>query len=125
MKVSGGTITPFPQMIAAQSLQDVILYDAPATYQGGTTYNFTVDLVPDYVIQGTQSGRFCIYEQKFFNRTVWDALIASTADVPYTVSISDTDTTATIPAFYPQRTLYRTFAADGAADCGPAPTDRF
>jgi hypothetical protein len=125
MKVSGGTITPLPQMIGAQSLQDVIVYGGTATYQGGSTYNFTVDLVPDYVIQGTQSGRYCIYEQKFINRAAWDALIASTADVPYTVSISDTETTATIPGFFSQRTFYRNFTADGATDCGSSPTNRF
>ena len=125
MKVMGGTISPLPQTVAAQSMQDVILYGAPATYQAGSTYNFTIDLVPDYVIQGAQSGRFCIYEQKFINRAPWDALIASTADMPYTISISDTDTAATIPAFFAQRTFYRNFASDGAADCGPVPTNRF
>src|SRR5262249_37452171 len=73
MKPLGGTITPAPQMVGVQSLQDVLVYRAAATYQAGTTYSFTVDLVPDYVFQGTQTGRFCIHEQKVTNRAVWDA----------------------------------------------------
>ena len=125
MKVSGGTINPTPQLVGALSLQDVIVYGAAATYQAGSTYNFTVDMVPDYVIQGTQTGRFCLYEQKFSNRAVWDALIASTADVPYSVSISDSETAATIPMFFSQRTLQKNFTAEGAFDCGPVPNTRF
>jgi hypothetical protein len=125
MKVSGGTISPAPQMVGAQSMQDVIVYSGAATYQAGATYNFTVDLVPDYVIQGTQTGRFCLYEQKFNNHAAWDALVASPADVPYSVSISDTDTAATIPVFFSQRTFHRNLVTDGAFDCGPTPNSRF
>jgi len=125
MKVSGGTINPAPQMIGAQSLRDVLVHAGAATYQAGSTYDFAVDLMPDYIIQGTQTGRFCIYEQKFSNRAVWSAVIESAADVPYSVSIPDTETVATIPMFFAQRTFYRSFTADGAFDCGPVPSIRF
>jgi hypothetical protein len=125
MKVLGGSINPPPQMQGAQSLQDVLVYGGGATYEGGRTYTFTVDMVPDYVFQGTQSGRFCIHEQRFRDRTVWDALKASQAAIPYAVSISDTETAATIPAFFPQRDFYQSFVAAGATDCGPVPNVRF
>jgi len=125
MKALSGTVSPAPQMIGVQSLQDVIVYSAKATYQAGTTYSFTIDMVPDYVFQGTQTGRFCIHEQKFTNRDVWNALIASQAAVPYSLSISDTETSATISTFFPQRTFYESFKAGGAIDCGPVPNIRF
>jgi len=126
MKPLNGTITPAPKLAGVQSLQEVIVYTGSATYQGGTTYTFTVDMVPDYVLQGTQTGRFCIYSQGVTNRGgVWDALMASQAAVPYSISISDTDTFATIPYFFAQRTLYESFAAAGAFDCGPTPNVRF
>jgi hypothetical protein len=99
--------------------------DAPLSTTGGATYTFTVDMVPDYVFQGTQTGRFCIYSQRVTNRAVWDALMASQAAVPYSISISDTGTFASIPSFFAQRTLYESFAAAGAFDCGPAPNVRF
>jgi hypothetical protein len=125
MKTLGGTIAPAPQLLGVQSLQDVIIYRAAATYQSGTTYDFTVDMVPDYVTQGTQTGRFCIYEEKFSDRSVWRALIASEVPVPYSLSISDTNTSASIPVFFPQRTFYESFTAGGAFDCGPTPNTRF
>jgi hypothetical protein len=125
MKPLRGTITPAPQMVGVQSMQDVIVYKGAATYQAGTTYNFVLDLVPDYILEGTQTGRFCINEQKFTNRSVWDALKSSSAPAPYSVSISDTETHASIPAFFPQRTFYESFANGGAFDCGPIPNIRF
>jgi hypothetical protein len=125
MKPLNGAISPAPQMVGVQSLQDVIVYQAAATYQGGVTYTFTVDMAPDFVFQGTQSGRFCIHEQKFSNRAVWNALIASETAVPYSLTISDTGTVANIPAFLPQRTFYESFKAGGAFDCGPVPNIRF
>src|SRR5262249_34280892 len=79
----------------------------------------------DYVFQGIQTGRFCIYNQKVTNRTVWDGLMASQAAGPYSISISDVGTFASIPSFFPQRTFYESFAACGAFDCGPAPNIRF
>jgi hypothetical protein len=125
MKGLGGTISPAPQMVGVQSLQDVIIYRARATYEAGTTYTFTIDMVPDYVFQGTQSGHFCLFEQKFTNRDVWNALIASEAAVPYSLSISDAETSATIPTFFPQRTFYQSFKSAGAVDCGPVASIRF
>ena len=125
MKPLAGSVTPAPRMLGVGSLDGVILYHAAATYQAGTTYSFTVDLVPDYIVQGKQTGRFCIYEQKFTNRSVWDALMASPTPVPYSVSISDTDTNARIPEFFPQRTFYQSFKTAGAVDCGPLPNNRF
>ena len=125
MKPLAGTIAPAPQRIGAQSLQDVVAYRAAATYRPGVTYTFAVDLVPDYVFEGTLTGRFCLYEQKFRDRAVWDAIKSSSAPVPYTISISDTGTNASIPRFLPQRTFYESFAAGGAFDCGPVANIRF
>ena len=125
MKPLNGTIVPAPQMLGVQSLQDVIVYQSAATYHAGLTYTFTLDLVPDFVFQGTQTGRFCIHEQKFTNRAVWDALIASQAAVPYSLTISDTGTVANIQTFLPQRAFYESFKTEGAFDCGPVPNIRF
>ena len=125
MKPLSGTITPAPQMVGVQSLQDVIVYQAAATYQAGTSYSFTIDMIPDFVFQGSLSGRFCIHGQKFSNSSVWNALVASSVPVPYSLTINDTGTVANIPSFLPQRTFYDNFTAGGAVDCGPIPNIRF
>jgi hypothetical protein len=125
MRPTAGTITPAPQMLGVQSMQDVIVYRGGATYQAGTTYNFTIDFIPNYIVQGTQTGRFCIHEQKFSNRLVWDAVKSSQAPTPYRISISDVETHANVPAFFPQRTFYESFSTGGALDCGPDANTRF
>jgi hypothetical protein len=124
MKPLAGTVTPTPQLAGATSVQDVIRYRANATYEAGVTYTFTVDMVPDYVIQG-ESGRFCLYLQPVSPRSVFDAIVASQTPVPYSIVITDTGTAATIPAFHPQRVFYESFVQAGATDCGPTPRTRF
>ncbi len=125
MKPLTGSITPLPGIAGVQSLQDVIQYEAAATYQPGTAYSFSIDLIPDFVYQGTQSGRFCVHNQKVTNRDIWNALISSNDSVSYSVSISDTNTTVRIPNSFPIRTFYESFVAGGAGDCGPVPNVRF
>jgi hypothetical protein len=58
MKPLNGTIIPTPQTAGVQSLREVIVYQAPATYQAGVTYTFTVDMAPDFVFQGTRQVAF-------------------------------------------------------------------
>jgi hypothetical protein len=125
MKPLAGTISPSPQLVGAETLNDVIVYTAAATYEAGTTYTFVIDMIPDYVFQGTQTGRFCVYERKVSNRAVWEAIMGSSTATPYSISIFHTDTSANIPAFFPQRTLHQNFIESGAFDCGPTPNIRF
>jgi hypothetical protein len=119
MKPIGGSISPAPPMGGVQSLQEGIVYKAPATYQGGVTYTFRVDLVPDYVDRDRQTGRFCIRENSS-NRAAWDAIMASADATPFTISISDSHTTARVPAFLPQRTIRDSLVAEGVVACRAA-----
>ena len=127
MKPIQGSISPQPEAEGVASISDVILYSGRARYRAGVTYSITVDLVPDYVIQGVQSGAFCVYEGKFSGRARanWEAIRASGAAGKYPVSISDVDFSGEIPMFYSQRTFYEGFGREGARDCGPQPTNRF
>ncbi|HEX5000646.1 MAG TPA: hypothetical protein VFY29_20650 [Terriglobia bacterium] len=125
MKALGGTVTPEPEMVAAQSMKDVIVYGAAAIYKARKKYTFVIDMAPDYVFQGTVSGKFCLYDQRPSNRAAFQAILASPDPVPYSLTISDTQTTARIPSFFPQRVFYDNFKAAGAVDCGPTPNIRF
>jgi len=126
MKSLGGTITPVPGLPGATSVNDVLLYGGRAQYRAGTTYSFVIDLVPDYVFQGTISGKFCLHEQKYStNPGPWNALMASNTPVPYTVTVADLDYSGRVPLFFPQSALRASFLAAGALDCGPVPNIRF
>jgi hypothetical protein len=126
MKGARGTISPAPGMPGATSLNDVIVYGARAQYRAGVTYTFSIDMIPDYVFQGTLSGRYCVHDQKFASRPApWNALLASSDAPSYSVSWNDIGSTAEIPAYYAQSTLRANFIAAGATDCGPAANIRF
>ena len=126
MKPLQGNITPAPEFRGARSLADVIAHRGRASYRAGVTYSFTIDMVPDYVIQGVRSGQFCLYERKFERRLDrWAAVRASTAPVSYSLSIDDLDYDAEVPSFFSQRTFYESFVQGGATDCGPTGNNRF
>ena len=126
MKGARGTISPAPGMIGATSLNDVIVYGARVEFRAGVTYTFSIDMVPDYVFQGTLSGRYCVHDQKFAARPgPWNALLASSEAPSYSVSWNDLGLTAEIPAYYPQSALRANFIAAGATDCGPNANTRF
>jgi hypothetical protein len=127
MKPVQGSVSPQPEAEGVASASDVVLYNARARYRAGATYSITVDLVPDYVIQGVITGGFCVYEAKFYGpaRTHWEAIRASTAPGKYPVSITDVDFSGEIPLFYPQRTFYEGLVREGARDCGAQPNNRF
>ena len=113
-------------MPGATSLNDVIVYGARAQFRAGVTYVFSIDMVPDYVYQGTLSRRFCVHDQKFAsNPNPWNALLANAEPPEYSLSWLDTGAVAEIPAFYPQGTLRANFIASGATDCGPVANIRF
>lgn len=126
MKGLRGTISPAPGMPGATSLNDVIVYNSPALYHAGVTYTFSIDLIPDYVFQGTLSGRYCVHDQKFAARPgPWNALLASSEAPPYSVSWNDLGSITEIPAYYPQSMLRANFIAAGATGCGPNANIRF
>jgi hypothetical protein len=90
MKGLRGTISPAPELTGATSLNDVIAYGARVPYRAGVTYAFSIDMVPDYVFQGTLSGRFCVHDQKFAaNPNAWNALLASSEPSQYSLSWND------------------------------------
>jgi hypothetical protein len=126
MKPLQGVISPAPGMPGATSLDDVIVYGARAQYRAGITYTFSIEMIPDYIFRGSLSGRFCVHDQKFAsNPNAWNALLGSSAPIPYSVSWNDIDSVAEIPSYYPQSVLRADFIAAGATDCGPVPNIRF
>lgn len=129
MKVLNGSIEPQPSEESPQVRPHLLAYGAGYTYRGNTTYRFTAELIPDYVIQNEQKTKFCIYNQGFNydsqTRSVWAGILASKTLTTYRLYIQNSDFHGLIANFYPQHVLYNTFVAEGARDCGPEPTIRF
>jgi hypothetical protein len=128
MKVLDAQVDPAPEVPAGIPLADVIRYGGEARYQGEVEYRFVFDLVPSYVIRNAGGTRYCLFLEPFrsFGRLpVWNAILADSAPVKYSVNFTSLGFAAETGPLAPQRVWYESFLREGAADCGPAPNANF
>lgn len=125
-----GNIEPQPAESGSPQIQPHILaYGAGYLYRAGTTYHFTAEYIPNYVIQNENKTKFCIWYQQYKYTpeflAAWRAILASEALTKYILYINNTDFRGEIEGLHPQGTLLNSFVAEGAKDCGEQPTTRF
>jgi hypothetical protein len=133
MQVVEGSIDPLPAVVGSPQQQpNILAYGAGYQYTGGTTYRFTADLIPDFIMQNEDKTRFCIYSRKHLEiypsaekRAAWTQLLTSTSPTAYKIWIGNSDFVGTIGGFFAPGTFRASFAAQGAGDCGSQPTRRF
>ncbi|HKY42477.1 MAG TPA: hypothetical protein VJM50_05245 [Pyrinomonadaceae bacterium] len=129
MGVHDGSIEPKPIEESPQVRSHPLDHGAGYVYRANTTYHFTAELFPDYVIRNEQKTKFCLYNQVLSYDPqaveVRKAILASKAPITYRVSIKNSDFEGLIEKFYSHNELYNSFVAEGAVDCGPQPTNRF
>jgi hypothetical protein len=130
MKPLTGSIEPQPAESGSPQIQPHILaYGAGYLYRGGTTYHFTAEYIPDYVIQNEKKTKFCIWHQQYRHtpefQAAWRAILASQAPTKYSVYMNNTNFGGEIEGLHAQGTLFKSFVAEGAQDCGEQPTNRF
>ena len=135
MTVLDSTITPMPRE-SFPPYGPVILNDirtsplqsgATYTYDAGTVYHFTADLVPDFVIHNLDKSKACIYYQQHrsspWSQKPFAEILAHAGPTSYSVFVGNR--TGLIENFFSEGTFHRSLVAEGAQDCGPAPTRRF
>lgn len=125
-----GSIEPQPaEPGSPQEQPHMLAYGAGYLYRAGTTYHFTAELVPDYVIQNKEKTKFCIYYQKYkydpSMQVAFNEILASKMPTKYSVHIANTAFYGEIEGLHSQHTVLESFKAEGAQDCGEQPTDRF
>lgn len=129
MAVHDGNIEPKPIEESPQVRSHPLEHGAGYVYRANTTYHFTADLFPDYVIRNEQKTKFCLYNRMFnYDPSLVEArkaILASKAPITYRVKIANSDFEGIIEKFYSHHELYNSFVAEGAVDCGPQPTNRF
>jgi hypothetical protein len=124
-----GSIEPKPDEEGSPQSQSHILSNgAGYLYRAGTTYHFTAEYIPNYVVQNEKKTKFCIWYQQYKYspemEAAWKQILASEASTKYTLSIRNTEFYGEIEGV-PQSTLFKNFLAEGAQDCGEQPTNRF
>lgn len=130
MKPLTGSIEPQPDSAGSPQIQPHILaYGAGYLYRRSTTYHFIAELVPDYVFQNEKKTKLCIFRQKYKYspgmQAAWREVLASRAPTKYRLNIDNADFSGEIEGLHAQGTLFQSFVAEGAQDCGEQPTNRF
>ena len=130
MKPLTGSIEPLPAEDGSpQDRPHILAFGAGYLYRAGTTYHFTAEYIPDYVIQNEKKTKFCIWNQQYKYspemHAAWKAILASKAPTKYTLYINNTNFGGEILGLHPQGVLFKSFVAEGAKDCGAQPTSRF
>ena len=129
MRVIHETIEPAPEVQYSFQMPDLLKFDTAASYTAGVTYHFTVDLVPDYIIQNATKDKFCIYVKKFGGsqkmQAIWDNLRSNGAPIKYRVEIRNSDFKGETDPFHSQKSFLASFVTEGAQDCGPNPNVNF
>jgi hypothetical protein len=130
MKPLTGSIEPQPaESGSPQNQPHILAYGAGYLYREGTTYHFTAEYIPNYVIQNENKTKFCIWHQQYKHtpefHAAWRAILASEAPTKYTLYINNTNFGGEIEGLHPQGKLFNSFVAEGAKDCGEQPTNRF
>jgi hypothetical protein len=125
-----GKIEPEPEEAGSPQVRAHILAGgAGYLYRGDTTYHFTAEYIPDYVIQNETKTKFCIWNQQYKyspqTQAAWKAILASAASTKYTLYINNSNFGGEIESLDPQGVLFNSFVAEGAKDCGEQPTSRF
>ena len=121
MKPLQGNITPAPEFRGAASLtgRDRLPWAGPVAAPASPTPSRSIwsrtTSSRGYAVVGSA----CMSGSSNGGWDRWAAIRASTAPVPYSVSIRDLDYDAEVPSFFPQGTFYDGFVQAGAADCGP------
>ena len=130
MKPLTGSIEPLPaEEGSPQNQPHILAFGAGYLYRTHTTYHFTAEYVPDYVIQNEKKTKFCIWNQQYKYspemHAAWKAILSSKAPTKYTLYINNTNFGGEIEGLHPQGVLFNSFVAEGAKDCGAQPTNRF
>lgn len=120
------TIVPVPRKAhapdeEAEEVPGLLAQLTDYIYDGHTRYQFTLELVPNFIIIGRDRLTLCVFHQRF--RLERDAakafarMAANEGPTSYRVAIGGSTFEGRIENFYGEGTFYRNFVAEGVQDC--------
>ncbi|HEY8460124.1 MAG TPA: hypothetical protein VIM99_07070 [Blastocatellia bacterium] len=125
MRVHKGSVEPEPDGAQKSSQW---LFGGRGTFKAGVVYNFTVDLIPNYVFFNDQKGAFCLQTKAYIQsgghpalRERFEREVTSDARIRYRISISGIDPDGWQPLLtertYAPIAWYQSYRREGAVDC--------
>ena len=121
MRAIRTVVEPPPEGAVATS---AVQYLGPAKYKGDLLYNFTVDLIPNYVTFNDQQRTFCIARKVFGQSSParFEGEITSEDKIRFRIVITGTNYDGSKPIFtehsYVPNVMYTGFLKEGMGDCG-------
>jgi len=121
MRVHRATVDPLPD---GMENQDQLFFGARATFKPGRVYNFTVDLIPNFVIYTDHKKGFCIQRKAYSqqgNRDRFERQVTSRLKLRYRFTLTGTDLDRPQPSLtqntYVPLVWYQSYLKEGAVDC--------
>lgn len=94
-------------------------------YEQGKTYNFTVDMIPDFVIQNVDKTKQCIRKPSKDYVDTFQILIQNNEDVRFDIIVSGTEFTGVTTNTYSFKEFYDSAIKEGALECAENQTNHF
>ncbi len=94
-------------------------------YEQGKTYNFTVDMIPDFVIQNVDKTKLCIKKPSKEYLDTFQKLIQGKEDVRFDIRVSGTEFTQTTANAYNFKEFHDSAIKEGAVECAENQTTHF
>ncbi|MGH9756043.1 MAG: hypothetical protein ACREA2_24950 [Blastocatellia bacterium] len=128
MRVHKGSVEPEPD--GAQKSNQWI-FGGRGTFKAGVVYNFSVDLIPNYIVFNEQKGAFCLQTKAYMQpsgpgahptlRERFDREVMSETKIRYRLSISGVDLNGRQPLLtertYAPNTWRQSYRRERAVDC--------
>ncbi len=104
-------------------LNTLVKYGSEAWFKNAVVYHFSVDLVPNFVVQNVSKTKVCVDEDQFKSSAelyrTWEAMKASRALVKYWLRINKMNWGGETEPFYPPKIFFDGFLREGAVKCKP------
>jgi hypothetical protein len=130
MRVHKGSVEPEPD--GAQKSNQWV-FGGRGTFKAGVVYNFSVDLIPNYIFFNDQKGAFCLQTKAYIQpsgpgatghpglRERFEREVTGETKLRYRLSISGVDLDGRQPLLtegsYAPNTWYQSYRREGAVDC--------
>jgi hypothetical protein len=130
MRVHKGSVAPEPDGAQKSSQW---LFGGRGIFKAGVIYNFSVDMIPNYVYYNEQKGSFCLQTKAYIQaggpagpahpglRERFEREVMSETKLRYRISISGIDLDGWQPMLtertYAPNVWYQSYRREGAVDC--------
>ena len=103
--------------IANQNIEPSMIGTNPLKYEQGKTYNFTVDMIPYFVIQNADKTKECIMKPPKEYTDAFQKLVQSGEQVHFNIIVSGTQFTGITTNAYNLKEFYDSAIKEGAFEC--------